>query len=385
MGARGPGHIALPVRHRPAGDRRGAQRRRRARWASSAAGRRPPPTKGELVEALPGDGVAVLNADDPLVAAMAGAHPGPGGAGRARRRRPTIRAADVTARRLRPGRASSWSPPTAASPVDARPARRAHVGNALAAAAVGAGRRAAAGADRGRPGRGAARPAAGGWRSGSAPDGVIVVNDAYNANPDSVRAALQALAAMRADACRRTWAVLGEMLELGADVRGRARRAGPAGGTAGHRPAGRGRRGGAPGGRRRGFDAAAVDRETAGPGTGPSRSGWPTAGRPGLLRTELRPATSSWSRRPGRSAWTGWPPPCWRATVWPATAWPARPWRAAREGGPDRRGGLAGAARCSAPRSTSGSWSGAATASSSATTGRPRTTPSAAPRRWAAP
>jgi UDP-N-acetylmuramoyl-tripeptide--D-alanyl-D-alanine ligase len=46
-------------------------------------------------------------------------------------------------------------------------------------------------------------------------DGVTVVNDAYNANPDSVRAALKALAAM--GRARRTWAVLGEMLELGQD------------------------------------------------------------------------------------------------------------------------------------------------------------------------
>ena len=45
------------------------------------------------------------------------------------------------------------------------------------------------------------------------PDGVTVVNDAYNANPDSVRAALEALVAHRRAAA--TWAVLGEMLELG--------------------------------------------------------------------------------------------------------------------------------------------------------------------------
>ena len=47
------------------------------------------------------------------------------------------------------------------------------------------------------------------------PDGVTVVNDAYNANPDSMRAALEALVAM-ARRRRRTWAVLGEMRELGA-------------------------------------------------------------------------------------------------------------------------------------------------------------------------
>ncbi len=46
------------------------------------------------------------------------------------------------------------------------------------------------------------------------PDGVTVINDAYNANPESMRAALAALAAMgRPD--RRTHAVLGPMAELG--------------------------------------------------------------------------------------------------------------------------------------------------------------------------
>ncbi|MGH9092781.1 MAG: glutamate ligase domain-containing protein, partial [Acidimicrobiales bacterium] len=40
----------------------------------------------------------------------------------------------------------------------------------------------------------------------------VVVNDAYNANPTSMRAALEALAAMEAD---RRIAVLGEMAELG--------------------------------------------------------------------------------------------------------------------------------------------------------------------------
>ena len=44
-------------------------------------------------------------------------------------------------------------------------------------------------------------------------DGVTIVNDAYNASPDSVRAALEALVGLAAG--RRTWAVLGEMLELG--------------------------------------------------------------------------------------------------------------------------------------------------------------------------
>jgi len=43
--------------------------------------------------------------------------------------------------------------------------------------------------------------------------GVTVVNDAYNANPESTRAALKTLSSMAHG--RRTWAVLGEMRELG--------------------------------------------------------------------------------------------------------------------------------------------------------------------------
>ncbi len=46
-------------------------------------------------------------------------------------------------------------------------------------------------------------------------NGVTLVNDAYNANPESMRAGLKALKAMAGD--RRTWAVLGQMRELGDD------------------------------------------------------------------------------------------------------------------------------------------------------------------------
>jgi UDP-N-acetylmuramoyl-tripeptide--D-alanyl-D-alanine ligase len=52
-------------------------------------------------------------------------------------------------------------------------------------------------------------------------DGVTVINDAYNANPDSMRAGLKALAWMAktgAGGRRRSWAVLGEMAELGEDA-----------------------------------------------------------------------------------------------------------------------------------------------------------------------
>ena len=51
-------------------------------------------------------------------------------------------------------------------------------------------------------------------------DGVTVLNDAFNANPDSMRAALKTLAAIgRGRPNARTVAVLGEMLELGASSR----------------------------------------------------------------------------------------------------------------------------------------------------------------------
>jgi UDP-N-acetylmuramoyl-tripeptide--D-alanyl-D-alanine ligase len=48
------------------------------------------------------------------------------------------------------------------------------------------------------------------------PDGLVVVNDAYNANPASARAALDALVSIGARRSARTVAVLGVMLELGA-------------------------------------------------------------------------------------------------------------------------------------------------------------------------
>lgn len=50
------------------------------------------------------------------------------------------------------------------------------------------------------------------------PDGVTIINDAYNANPESMTAALQTLAQLgRHQQQGRTWAVLGAMLELGQD------------------------------------------------------------------------------------------------------------------------------------------------------------------------
>jgi UDP-N-acetylmuramoyl-tripeptide--D-alanyl-D-alanine ligase len=52
-------------------------------------------------------------------------------------------------------------------------------------------------------------------------DGVLVINDAYNANPESMRAALKALAAVhskRRASGARSFAVLGQMAELADDA-----------------------------------------------------------------------------------------------------------------------------------------------------------------------
>jgi UDP-N-acetylmuramoyl-tripeptide--D-alanyl-D-alanine ligase len=165
--------------------------------------------KGELVEALPEHGTAVLNADDPRVAAMAA---------RTRARVLTtgrdadadVRAAGCTLDERARARftlvAGGEEHPVALQVVGEH-----QVANALSAAgaalAVGL-----------RPAEIAAALSAAGPRSRwrmeveRRPDGVTIVNDAYNANPESMRAALAALAGLPA---HRRIAVLGGMAELG--------------------------------------------------------------------------------------------------------------------------------------------------------------------------
>lgn len=55
------------------------------------------------------------------------------------------------------------------------------------------------------------------WRMqvGHRVDGAVIINDAYNASPDSMKAALMTLAELGRQTGRRTIAVLGEMAELG--------------------------------------------------------------------------------------------------------------------------------------------------------------------------
>ena len=166
--------------------------------------------KGELVEALPADGTAVLNADDPLTAAMT--------ARTAARPLTFGEAGDVAWRGVelddlgRPsfelGHAGAWHPVRLAQ------SGRHQVANAAAAAAMAL----AAGlplADVAES-LGAARSASR-WRMEltERADGLLVVNDAYNANPASMAAAIDALVAIGSRRRRRTVAVLGEMKELG--------------------------------------------------------------------------------------------------------------------------------------------------------------------------
>ncbi len=70
-------------------------------------------------------------------------------------------------------------------------------------------------------------------------DGLIVVNDAYNANPASMVAAIEALTAIGRRRSRRTVAVLGEMKELGAEADDAHREVGRAAAEAGRRRRGR--------------------------------------------------------------------------------------------------------------------------------------------------
>jgi UDP-N-acetylmuramoyl-tripeptide--D-alanyl-D-alanine ligase len=169
--------------------------------------------KGEIVESLGEDGVAVLNADDPLVAAMAART-------RARVRTFGERAgADV---RLEALTLDDLGRPhfdlvagDATAHVRLRLVGEHQAGNATAAAAValalGLPLEAVAASL-----SGVEAISRGRMQVHERADGVTVIDDAYNANPDSMRAGLKALAAIgRRRPGARTIAVLGEMRELG--------------------------------------------------------------------------------------------------------------------------------------------------------------------------
>ncbi|WP_329520142.1 UDP-N-acetylmuramoyl-tripeptide--D-alanyl-D-alanine ligase [Spirillospora sp. NBC_01491] len=167
--------------------------------------------KGELAEAVPREGTAVLNADDPLVLAMAARTPAEivtfGRSPDAIVRAEGERLDDAGRPRF------SLVTPEGTAQVELGLHGSHAVVNALAAAA--AARAAGLGLDEIAAGLCRARPASR-WRMEvtERPDGVTVVNDAYNANPESTRAALDVLGHMARG--RRAYAVLGEMAELGA-------------------------------------------------------------------------------------------------------------------------------------------------------------------------
>ncbi len=216
LSARGIGHIAylcrvapprygvvLNVGHAHAGEFGGLDQVARA--------------KGELAEALPADGVAILNADDPRVLAMAertGARvvtfsSAPGSDA-------PVRAAGIRLDEL--GRPSfTLLTPEGSAPVTLRLHGAHNVPNALAAAALA--RELGMDLDGIADGLGAA-VARSRWRMEvhRRADGVTVINDAYNANPESARAAIDALAHLSSQGGR-AFAILGHMAELGGTSR----------------------------------------------------------------------------------------------------------------------------------------------------------------------
>jgi UDP-N-acetylmuramoyl-tripeptide--D-alanyl-D-alanine ligase len=167
--------------------------------------------KAEMVTGLPETAVAVLNADDERVARMAAmtrAHVAWFGLENSAE----VRAADIEA--TVSGTSFTLIADGVSTPVQLRILGEHHVMNALAAVtatrALGipvdraiTALETLTGAERGR------------MELLHRDDGVVVINDAYNASPDSMAAALKTLAQVTRGTERRSVAVLGEMAELG--------------------------------------------------------------------------------------------------------------------------------------------------------------------------
>jgi UDP-N-acetylmuramoyl-tripeptide--D-alanyl-D-alanine ligase len=211
MGARGIGHIAELVAIAPP-DISTVLNVGRAHLGEFGSQENIAVAKGELIEALGPNGIAVLNLDDPLVAAMA-----PRTRGQLRTfgkdSGALVRLSEVELDDL--GR-PSFDLATGNERVRVRlrllGEHQALNAAAAAAAATAAGLRLEAVA--GSLGRIAALSR---WRMElhERADGLVVINDAYNANPDSMAAGLRTLAEIGNRTGRPTAAVLGEMRELG--------------------------------------------------------------------------------------------------------------------------------------------------------------------------
>ncbi|GAA5070965.1 UDP-N-acetylmuramoyl-tripeptide--D-alanyl-D-alanine ligase [Lysobacter panacisoli] len=167
-------------------------------------------TKAAIYDALPQDGVAVINADDAFAPYFAErAH------GRRLVRFGLDASADITARDIQAhddgSRFVLVTPQGEAEVALALPGRH-NVRNALAAAALalnaGASLQAVA------EGLNAARPVAGRLIAHRLDNGAVLIDDSYNANPGSLAAAIDTLASTAGEA----WLVLGDMRELGVDA-----------------------------------------------------------------------------------------------------------------------------------------------------------------------
>ena len=164
-------------------------------------------TKGAIYEALPDDGVAVINADDafaPYFAQIVG--------NRRSFRFGIENDADVHASRIRiDAQGSRFFLHTPAGSADiVLPLPGAHnVMNALAASTLSLA--AGAGFDAIVHGLESAEPVKGRQISHALANGAVIIDDSYNANPGSVLAAIATLAQSGGDA----WLVLGDMAELG--------------------------------------------------------------------------------------------------------------------------------------------------------------------------
>jgi len=170
--------------------------------------------KGEILDGLPESGTAVLFADDPVVMALAS---------RTRAKILTFGEsanADVVARDVqvdaaaRPSFILEWKGEQ--QPVQLQLIGEHQVSNACAAATLAL--TAGVSFEDVVAGLQGAVPRSK-WRMevSTTTNGLTIINDAYNANPESMRVALKALVALGEG--RRTWAVLGEMKELGAESR----------------------------------------------------------------------------------------------------------------------------------------------------------------------
>lgn len=183
-------------------------------------------TKSELPQAVPPSGVVILNVDDPSVAAMA--HVCSGWVVRVSQARHTDSGpSDVWAEGVSLDELAR--PRFTLHAMDARGAAEVEmqlgvfgehqVTNALCASAVAL--QCGASVEQIAASLAAAGPMSRHrMQVSNRADGVTVIDDAYNANPDSMRAGLKALASIARGGPteRRSWAVLGEMAELGEEA-----------------------------------------------------------------------------------------------------------------------------------------------------------------------